>query len=130
MVTDQQVRKLMDEMAKHGRIGVASMKAGMDRKTGRKLSMSAVIEGLVAPLREGAGVSYRCDPQGDTVDTVRAPPGQRAGGVRFYDRYLGNSVMGSSSISPSQGRSWRGGSRRDGISGSGSAASPHPADVR
>jgi hypothetical protein len=26
----------MEEMSKHGSIGVASMKAGMDRKTGRK----------------------------------------------------------------------------------------------
>jgi transposase InsO family protein len=35
-VTDAQVRKLMTEMTKHGEIGLAAMKAGMDRKTGRK----------------------------------------------------------------------------------------------
>ena len=35
-VTDAQVRKLMEEMSKHGKVGRASMKAGMDRKTGRK----------------------------------------------------------------------------------------------
>lgn len=35
-VQDAQVRKLMDEMTKHGRIGVAAMRAGMDRKTARK----------------------------------------------------------------------------------------------
>ena len=35
-VTDQQVRKLMEEMAKHGELGLASMLAGMDRATGRK----------------------------------------------------------------------------------------------
>jgi hypothetical protein len=34
--TDAQVRKLMDEMTKHGRVGLAAMRAGMDRKTGRK----------------------------------------------------------------------------------------------
>lgn len=34
-VTDQQVRKLMDEMSRHGAIGRAAMKAGMDRKTAR-----------------------------------------------------------------------------------------------
>ena len=34
--SDAQVRKLMEEMSKHGRIGVAAMKAGMDRKTARK----------------------------------------------------------------------------------------------
>jgi hypothetical protein len=34
--SDAQVRKLMEEMSKHGRIGQAAMKAGMDRKTARK----------------------------------------------------------------------------------------------
>ncbi len=34
-VTDQQVRKLMDEMTRHGEIGMAAMRAGMDRKTAR-----------------------------------------------------------------------------------------------
>lgn len=36
MVTDAQVRKLMSELSKHGKIGLAAMKAGMDRKTARK----------------------------------------------------------------------------------------------
>jgi hypothetical protein len=35
-VSDAQVRKLMEEMTKHGKLGVAAMKAGMDRKTARK----------------------------------------------------------------------------------------------
>ena len=35
-VTDAQVRKLMEEMSKHGHIGHAAMKADMDRKTARK----------------------------------------------------------------------------------------------
>ena len=35
-VTDAQVRKLMEEMSKDGRAGVAAMKAGMDRKTARR----------------------------------------------------------------------------------------------
>jgi hypothetical protein len=35
-VSDAQVRKLMEEMSKHGRIGVAAMKADMDPKTARK----------------------------------------------------------------------------------------------
>jgi hypothetical protein len=35
-VNDAQVRKLMEEMSKHGRIGVAAMKADMDPKTARK----------------------------------------------------------------------------------------------
>jgi hypothetical protein len=35
VVTDQQVRKLMEENARHGRVGLAALKAGMDRKTAR-----------------------------------------------------------------------------------------------
>lgn len=35
-VTDQQVRKLREEMSKHGCAGLASMRAGMYRNTGRK----------------------------------------------------------------------------------------------
>ncbi len=35
MTTDAQV-KLMEEMTKHGGIGLAAMRAGMDRKTARK----------------------------------------------------------------------------------------------
>jgi hypothetical protein len=34
--TDAQVRRLMEEMTKHGQIGLAAMRAGMDRKTARK----------------------------------------------------------------------------------------------
>ena len=34
--TDSQVRKLMEEMKRHGEMGKASARAGMDRKTGRK----------------------------------------------------------------------------------------------
>lgn len=39
-VADAQVRKLMEEMCKTGKLGRASMKAGMDRKTGRKYVQS------------------------------------------------------------------------------------------
>ena len=35
-VQDAQVRKLMDEMTKTGRVGVAALRSGMDRKTARK----------------------------------------------------------------------------------------------
>ena len=34
--TDAQVRKLMNEMSKHGQIGLAARRAGMDRTTARK----------------------------------------------------------------------------------------------
>lgn len=39
-VIDAQVRKLMEEMSKHGKVGRASMMAGMDRKTGKKYVVS------------------------------------------------------------------------------------------
>ena len=34
--SDKQVRLLMQEKTKHGKVGKAAMKAGMDRKTARK----------------------------------------------------------------------------------------------
>ena len=34
--TNAQVRKLMEEMTKHGQVGLAAMRAGVDRKTARK----------------------------------------------------------------------------------------------
>ena len=56
---DAQVRKLMEEMAKHGRVGLASARAGMDRKTGRKY----VAEGkLPSVLKEPRTWRTRVDP--------------------------------------------------------------------
>ena len=34
--TDGQVRKLMEEMAKHGQVGLAAMRAGLERKAAPK----------------------------------------------------------------------------------------------
>src|SRR5690606_24570771 len=36
VITDQQVRKLMDEFSKHQKVGLAAMRAGVDRKTARR----------------------------------------------------------------------------------------------
>lgn len=36
MVKDAQVRKLMSEMSKHGQVGLAALRAGMHRNTGRR----------------------------------------------------------------------------------------------
>lgn len=47
---DAQVRKLMEEMSKHGQVGIASLRAGMDRKTGRKYVEAAKLPSeLVEP---------------------------------------------------------------------------------
>jgi molybdenum-dependent DNA-binding transcriptional regulator ModE len=40
-VSDAQVRKLMEEVNKHGQIGLAAMKTDMDRKTARKYVKAA-----------------------------------------------------------------------------------------
>lgn len=41
--TDTQVRRLMEEIQKHGGIGLAAMRAGMDRKTARKYMQAGVL---------------------------------------------------------------------------------------
>ena len=59
LCTDHQVRKLMEEMARHGKIGVAALRAGMDRKTAGKY----VREGkLPSELRETRTWRTRSDP--------------------------------------------------------------------
>ena len=42
----------MDEMNKHGRIGEASMKAGMDRKTGRRYQQAGALPSELAKQRD------------------------------------------------------------------------------
>lgn len=51
-VTDAQVRKLMEEHSKHGKVGLASLKAGMDRKTGRKYLQSGTPPSTAARERK------------------------------------------------------------------------------
>ena len=57
-VSDAQVRKLMEEMSKHGEIGMAAMKAGMDRKTARKY----VAAGRVPSEMRSIGRDWRTRP--------------------------------------------------------------------
>ena len=52
MITmDNQVRKLMEEVNKHGKIGIASMKAGMNRKTGSKYIKVGKLPSELKPSR-------------------------------------------------------------------------------
>jgi hypothetical protein len=51
VVTDKQVRKLMEEANKHGNVGVAAMKAGMDRKTARKYLRAGRMPSAMKPAR-------------------------------------------------------------------------------
>lgn len=65
--TDSQVRKLMAEMRKHGEIGKASVRAGMDRKTGRKYAAAGKLPSeLVEPRRWRT----RADPFADVWPTI------------------------------------------------------------
>jgi hypothetical protein len=50
LVTDAQVRKLMDEMSKQGQLGLAAMRAGMHRNTARRyLAVGKLPSELAAP---------------------------------------------------------------------------------
>src|SRR5215207_9355053 len=51
-VSDAQVRKLMEEMSKHGKRGLAAMKAGMDRKTAGKHIRAAQLRSEMETSRE------------------------------------------------------------------------------
>jgi hypothetical protein len=51
-VMDAQVRKLMEEKSKHGKVGRASMMAGMDRKTGRKYWKEGTMPSAMAVNRD------------------------------------------------------------------------------
>jgi transposase len=58
-VSDAQVRKLMEELNKHGHIGVAAMKSDMDRKTGRKY---AAAKKLPSEMTKARNWRTRSDP--------------------------------------------------------------------
>jgi hypothetical protein len=51
-VSDAQTRKLMEEMTKHGKVGLAAMKAGMDRKTARKYVAAGKLPSEMTALRD------------------------------------------------------------------------------
>ena len=51
-VTNAQVRKLMEEMSKHGRIGDAAMKAGMHRQTARKYVAAGELPSVMIAPRD------------------------------------------------------------------------------
>ena len=51
-VTNAQVRRLMEEVSKHGKVGLASMRAGMDRKTGRKYVEAGQMPSEMATARD------------------------------------------------------------------------------
>jgi hypothetical protein len=50
-ISDGQVRKVMEELSKHGKKGLAAMKAGMDRKTAGKYAAAAKLPSELAASR-------------------------------------------------------------------------------
>ena len=71
MVTDAQVRKLMEEMSKHGKLGRAALRSGMDRKTARKYVASGQ---LPSEQRQPRSWRTRPDPFAEDWSGTRAPP--------------------------------------------------------
>lgn len=57
--TDAQVRKLMEELSKHGKVGLAAARAGVDPKTARKYRDSGK---LPSELKQGRAWRTREDP--------------------------------------------------------------------
>lgn len=51
MVKDAQVRKLMDEMSKHGRVGVAALRSGLHRNTARRYLEAGKLPSELKPSR-------------------------------------------------------------------------------
>ena len=60
--TDAQVRKLMREMQKHGAVGLAADRCGMDRKTARKYVQAGR---LLSELKEPRSWRTRKSPISD-----------------------------------------------------------------
>ena len=61
--TDAQVRKLMEEMSKHGQVGRAALRSGMDRKTARKYVASGKL-----PSEQNVPRSWRTRPDPFATD--------------------------------------------------------------
>lgn len=78
-VSDAQVRKLMEEMSKHGEVGRASMVAGMDRKTARKYVKAAKLPSqLVAPRTWLTREDPFAEDWGEVVSMLTTSPGLEA----------------------------------------------------
>ncbi len=99
MTKDQQVRRLMEEMSKHGRIGKAAMRSGMDRKTARKYVEAGK---LPTEMKQPRTYRTRRDPFAEDWDEVvpllRDIPGLDAKTVfdelcrRHPGRHLSNDI--------------------------------------
>lgn len=69
ITTDAQVRKLMEELSRHGQMEKASLRAGMDRKTGRKYAREGKLPSEVKKARDWR---TRPDPFEEDWQEIRA----------------------------------------------------------
>ncbi len=69
ITTDAQVRKLMEELSRHGQMEKASLRAGMDRKTGRKYAREGK---LPSELKKARDWRTRPDPFEEDWHEIRA----------------------------------------------------------
>jgi hypothetical protein len=74
--TDGQARKLMEEMAKHGKVGLAAMRAGVDRKTARKYVKAGKLPSEMVSPRTWR---TRSDPFAEVWDRLAAQLEQEPG---------------------------------------------------
>jgi len=93
-VSDSQVRKLMDELNRHGEIGRAAMCAGMDRKTARKYVRSGTMPSAATEPRHWRTREDPFREHWSEIETLLvATPGLEAKTVfevlhdRYPDRY-------------------------------------------
>lgn len=78
-VTDAQVRKLMEEMTKRGRIGDAAMKAGMHRQTARKYVEAGDLPSTMVAPRDWRTRSDPFEEHWPDIEArLRATPGLEA----------------------------------------------------
>ncbi|MGQ0508036.1 MAG: hypothetical protein ACT4TC_22270 [Myxococcaceae bacterium] len=109
-VTDAQVRKLMEEMSKHGTIGMAAMKAGMDRKTARKYVATGKLPSEMPVIRDWLTRGNPFEEHwAEVVEQLRDAPGLEAKTVfeALFAKYPGRYEPGQLRTLQRHVRSWR-----------------------
>ena len=107
-ITDAQVRKLMEEISKHGKVGLAAMKSGMDRKTARGYIKSGE---LPSARRQSRHWRTREDPfeevWGEVAEMLANAPGLEAKAIFEYLNLLAEEDEGRSSFPEGQLRTFQ-----------------------
>ena len=110
VTTDAQVRKLMDELSRHGKVGQAAMRAGMHRNTARKYKESGK---LPSELRKPRTWRTREDPfsedWSEVEERLRAAPELEAKALfeDLVERHPGKYEEGQLRTFQRRVRQWR-----------------------